>query len=123
MLAIDFFHQKNIIHRDLKLDNILVNQIEKGLFDVRVADFGLAIIHSAAEGKLNLKCGTPGYIAPEIFTGHGYNNKCDMFSLGCMFFNLLSGRHLFPGEAVSEIMDYNSRCELDSIYSLLPNLS
>jgi serine/threonine protein kinase len=43
LLAIDFFHQKKIIHRDLKLDNILINLEEDGHYDIRVADFGLAI--------------------------------------------------------------------------------
>lgn len=99
LLAIDFMHQKGIIHRDLKLDNVLVNKIViTGEVNVKIADFGLACFApSNPKEKLYEKCGTPCYAAPEILRGEGYTMKCDIFSLGSLCFNLITGRYLFPG--------------------------
>ena len=57
---------------------------------------GLAAFTKRTE-RLKHKCGSPGYIAPEIFTGKGYSFKVDIFGLGSVFFNLLTGRSLFSG--------------------------
>jgi serine/threonine protein kinase len=67
-LAIDYLHLKGILHRDIKLDNILINKIYDGEFSVKIADFGLAtfIPQGTDQAKLREKCGTPSYIAPEI---------------------------------------------------------
>jgi serine/threonine protein kinase len=69
LLALDFFERKKIIHRDIKLDNVLINSIEdKCDYEIRVADFGLASFNPK-EDLLTHKCGSPGYVAPEIFRG------------------------------------------------------
>jgi serine/threonine protein kinase len=64
-----------------------------------VADFGLACIASENE-LLFHKCGSPGYVAPEIFMDNGYDYKADIFSLGSVFYNLLTGMFLFSGQTV-----------------------
>lgn len=63
-----------------------------------MADFGLATFapHNPRE-KLYEKCGTPCYVAPEVLRNEGYTMKCDIFSLGSLFFNLVTGRYLFNG--------------------------
>ncbi len=61
-------HNKNIVHRDIKLDNILINQISEGEYDVKIADFGLATFITE-NNELMEKCGTPCYVAPEILRG------------------------------------------------------
>lgn len=60
-------HQRGIMHRDLKPDNILLNSTTEGILDVRIADFGLAC-HFQPNEPLYHKCGTPSYIAPEVLT-------------------------------------------------------
>ena len=59
-----------------------------------MADFGLAVkVHK--HHKLFQKCGTPSYIAPEMLRDQGYNTKADVFSLGSLLFNILTGKFLF----------------------------
>jgi serine/threonine protein kinase len=97
LLALDLFQKKHIVHRDIKLENILINQIEeKTKCEIRIADFGLAAFTPNDE-LITHKCGSPGYVAPEIFQKSGYSYKADVFSLGSVFFNLLTGRYLFSG--------------------------
>jgi serine/threonine protein kinase len=98
----DFIHKKGVVHRDIKLDNILINKREDGELKVKIADFGMAtfinVPHTYNEGagsRLYLKCGTPGYVAPEILRSEGYDEKCDIFSMGSLLFNLLTGFYLF----------------------------
>lgn len=89
-------HKRGVVHRDLKLDNILLNTSAPGDFDIRIADFGLAANFKPGQ-LLNQKCGTPTYIGPEVLSGGGYNEKSDIFSVGSIMFNLVSGKYLFQG--------------------------
>jgi serine/threonine protein kinase len=115
LLALDFFQRKKVIHRDIKLDNVLINAIEdKADYEIRVADFGLAAFNPKDE-MLFHKCGSPGYVAPEVFKGQGYSYHADIFSLGAVFFNLVSGRYLFSGKDLQELLKRNIECETATI--------
>ncbi len=61
-------HQKGVLHRDIKLDNILLD----GKGTVKIADFGVSRIVRSRFDKMNEQCGTPAYIAPEILRNQGY---------------------------------------------------
>lgn len=110
----DFIHKKYIIHRDLKLDNILITKIiDSEQYDVKIADFGLSAFYDKdREGLLTHKCGTLRYIAPEILRGHGYDSRCDLFSIGSIFFNLLTGYHLFQSSTSQGMLKKNMKCDL-----------
>jgi len=116
LLSIDFMHKRRIIHRDIKLDNILISNIEEGKqLNVKISDFGLSRFLSTNKNeKLREKCGTPCYIAPEILNGHSYNEIADMFSIGSVFFNLLTGRYWFEGSNVQELLSNNKKCTIVS---------
>jgi serine/threonine protein kinase len=63
--------------------------------DIRVADFGFSVqVKDLAD---IVPCGTPGYVAPEIFQGEDYTYKVDIFSVGCIAYKLLTGHVLFKG--------------------------
>jgi len=107
-------HQRGIIHRDLKPDNILLNSDKEGVLDVRVADLGLACKASVDE-VLEHKCGTPSYIAPEVLAKTGYSFKSDLFSLGSIMFNLVTGRFLFYADSLTEMLRLNKECDLQCL--------
>ena len=95
LLATDLMHRKNIIHRDLKPDNILLEDTET--WKVCITDLGLACGNFNFK-ELKVRCGTPGYVAPEVLKGtHPSSTKSDIFSLGCLMYYLIASSHLYLG--------------------------
>lgn len=82
-------HHRNIVHRDIKINNILVASNE-GKTKVSIGDLGSAIKLQSAEGTSNFQIGTPGYLPPEIIIGAKYSFGYDVWSLGCLMYLLLS---------------------------------
>lgn len=93
--ALHYAHQQNIVHRDLKPDNILFNAKGEAL----LADFGLATILSSARTMQVGSAGTPAYMAPEMFEGR-VSVKSDQYTLGCIAYELLTGRKPFDVDGV-----------------------
>ena len=104
-------HSKQIVHRDLKPANILLSSSEKGVYDVRIADFGLS--HFVEKGKfLHDRCGTPTYIAPEILRDIPYSYKADIFSIGSVMYNIVTRRFLFEDPNEAKVLKMNFECKL-----------
>ena len=94
--AVENLHNQNIVHRDIKLDNIL---IEEGSRAIKVIDFGFSVIVSSQ--MLKVFCGTPSYMSPEIVRKKDYDGKpVDMWALGVLLYVMLTGT--FPFRGVSE---------------------
>lgn len=92
--GISYCHAKNIVHRDLKLENILID--ESGL--VKLIDFGFSIC-IPKDKLLNIFCGTPSYMAPEIVSKKDYKGiHTDIWALGILLFTLLCGHFPFRGK-------------------------
>ena len=83
---LQYLHEKGIVHRDLKPENLILASKEND-YALKIADFGLA---SFIEPNTLLKdrCGSPGYVAPELLNDYGYNTKADIFSVGVIMFIL-----------------------------------
>uniref|UniRef100_UPI003AAB8855 serine/threonine-protein kinase PLK1 isoform X3 n=1 Tax=Centroberyx gerrardi TaxID=166262 RepID=UPI003AAB8855 len=93
-----YLHKNRVIHRDLKLGNIFLNDD----MDVKIGDFGLATrIEFDGERKKTL-CGTPNYIAPEVLCKKGHSFEVDVWSLGCILYTLLVGKPPFETSCLKE---------------------
>ena len=84
LLALDYLHNQGIIHRDLKPENLILASKEND-YALKIADFGLASEIKTGE-NLFLRCGSPGYVAPELLEDQGYNTKADIFSAGIILY-------------------------------------
>lgn len=87
LLSLDLMHRNRIIHRDIKPDNILI--MDKDDLKICISDLGLAC-RSDDQEEIQVKCGTPGYVAPEVLQGCNFTTKSDIFSAGSLFFNLIA---------------------------------
>eukprot|EP01016_Furgasonia_blochmanni_P047203 TRINITY_DN6916_c0_g1_i4.p1 TRINITY_DN6916_c0_g1~~TRINITY_DN6916_c0_g1_i4.p1 ORF type:complete len:529 (+),score=60.02 TRINITY_DN6916_c0_g1_i4:363-1949(+) len=107
--GIDFCHQRNIIHRDIKMDNIMVDD-KRG---IKVIDFGFSVCVDP-EMKMNLFCGTPNYMAPEIVTKKDYfGPPVDCWALGVLLYTLLHGAY--------PCLLYTSPSPRDGLLSRMPS--
>ena len=88
VLALDYLHKNNMVYRDLKPENILLDS--KG--HIKITDFGLSKILNSSKDKAFTICGTPQYLAPEVFINQGYDKNVDWWSLGCLIYEMLTGR-------------------------------
>eukprot|EP00842_Homolaphlyctis_polyrhiza_P003398 jgi/Hompol1/4059/HPOL_003454-RA len=84
--GLQYLHSNNILHRDLKLSNLLLTQS----YDLKIADFGLAAKLFDPSGEQKTMCGTPNYISPEIVSRLPYGLEADLWSLGCMMVTILT---------------------------------
>jgi serine/threonine-protein kinase len=101
-------HRQGVVHRDLKPENILVVAPDDDFeFEsVRVVDFGLAkLLADAGAGPAGSVVGTPYYMSPEQGMGEQLDTRSDVYSLGAMFYELLSGKRPFDAETVSGVIN------------------
>ncbi len=122
-----YLHDKNIVHRDLKLENILISEIEKDnntndkYFWVKIIDFGTAKIFEKNKNEKAV-VGSSYYIAPEVLHKN-YNEKCDTWSVGVILYMLIVGRAPFDGQNDEEIIENIEKGEFNSKHKKLLNSS
>lgn len=113
--GIDYVHSQGICHRDIKLENILLDDKNR----IKLIDFGFAITCSVKE-KLNVFCGTPSYMAPEIVSKKEYSGQgVDVWALGVVLYALLVGKFPFKGVDEKDLYRRISK----GIYDCPPDLS
>ncbi|ORX43081.1 kinase-like protein [Hesseltinella vesiculosa] len=91
--VVHWIHKQNCVHRDLKLENVLMYSDKHGQLKIKVSDFGLARVIDPEQPILNTRCGSEEYAAPEIVQGIGYDaRQTDAWSLGIILFALLAAQ-------------------------------
>lgn len=88
LLALNYLHKKNIAHRDLKPENFMFKEIDGQ--ELKLIDFGLSTNCRDCD-KMNIIAGSPHYISPEVLDKN-YTKKCDIWSLGVIFFEMVTGK-------------------------------
>ncbi len=91
LLALRYLHQLGIIHRDVKTKNILCSALGSSSLRVKLADFGVARLIGTSNNMASTMIGTPLYSSPEVFSGIPYDCKSDIWSLGCVAYELVAG--------------------------------
>jgi eukaryotic-like serine/threonine-protein kinase len=124
-LALSHAHEQGLVHRDLKSENIIISSGDNGRELVRLVDFGLAVVmESDANARLTAEgtvYGTPAYMSPEQACGAKLDARTDLFSLGVLIYEMLSGALPFSGPAM-DIVRQNMETDPPSIAERVPGL-
>jgi serine/threonine protein kinase len=118
--GLSFIHRAGIIHRDLKPENILVIN-EK---EIRITDFGVALLpgEECSISELQSGIGTMNYMAPEIIEGQTTDNRADIYALGVVFYEMLSGSNPFQGAPLAKQIDFRKNERFPKLHDLDPKI-
>ena len=117
--ALDHAHRQGVVHRDIKPANVLIN-LDTDV--VKVADFGIARIADATRTRTGMLLGTPSYMAPEQIAGGRIDGRSDIYSVGVMLFQLLSGALPHASDSMARLMHAIANEPAADVRSLRPEL-
>jgi len=98
--ALEYAHREGVVHRDIKPSNIML--VKDHL--VKVTDFGIARLVDASQTRTGIALGTPSYMSPEQVSGKKVGGRSDLFSLGIVFYELLTGKRPFAADTITSIL-------------------
>jgi len=116
--ALDHAHQQGVVHRDIKPANIMLTKDRV----VKVMDFGIAKMASSSKTQTNMVLGTPTYMSPEQISGKKVDGRSDIFSLGVVLFELLTGQPPFTADNLSALLFSIAHHPHPAIQTLRPDL-
>jgi tetratricopeptide (TPR) repeat protein/tRNA A-37 threonylcarbamoyl transferase component Bud32 len=102
--ALGAAHAKDVVHRDLKPDNIALTEHHGRRDFVKVLDFGIAIVMSEADVATHAAAGTPSYLAPEVILGHKADARVDIYAAGCTAYEMLVGQPPFVEDSIEAVL-------------------
>jgi len=117
--GLNFAHQQNVVHRDIKPANIMYEP-ESDI--VKITDFGIARITDSSKTKTGMVLGTPSYMSPEQLAGKKVDGRSDLFSLGVMLYQMLSGSLPFKADSMASLMFKITNEEAVDVRSIRPEI-
>ena len=114
--ALGYAHSQQVVHRDIKPANILHLDDDQ----VKVADFGIARVISSSKTQTGIIFGTPSYMSPEQVAGKKVDGRSDLFSLGVVFYELLTGARPFKGDNMTALLYAVSNTEYAPLGEIAP---
>ena len=120
--ALAHAHARGVVHRDIKPENILVDQLGSPGAQIKIADFGVARAEDSSATQTGMILGTPAYMAPEQLAGAPANPLGDLYSLGVVLFELLTGRRPLEAHSMGEWLRRISQEPATPLRQLRPDL-
>jgi serine/threonine protein kinase/tetratricopeptide (TPR) repeat protein len=125
--ALACLHSNNVFHRDLKPSNVLVGTTEQDELAVRLIDFNLSKTSQDVQSKTFVQgrtvVGTPAYMSPDQVAGQPYDAKSEVYSMGCLMYEVLTGLPPFQGETALEVLNLHAHAEVVPPTELIPEIS
>ncbi|MEO6407491.1 MAG: serine/threonine-protein kinase [Burkholderiaceae bacterium] len=118
--ALAYAHRQGVVHRDIKPANVMID-LEAG--EVKVTDFGIARIADASRTRTGMVLGTPSFMSPEQMSGRRVDGRSDLYSLGVMLYQLLTGALPHQAESMARLMSQIANEPAPDVRTLRPGLS
>ncbi|XP_061689390.1 serine/threonine-protein kinase Nek4 isoform X2 [Syngnathoides biaculeatus] len=99
-MALQYLHERNILHRDLKTQNIFLTKTNI----IKVGDLGIARVLENQNDMASTLIGTPYYMSPELFSNKPYNHKSDVWALGCCVYEMSTLKHAFNAKDMNSLV-------------------
>jgi len=116
--ALHYAHSRGVVHRDVKPSNILLTQDG----DVRIVDFGIALVSDSEISRLEGVAGSPAYMSPEQVQGHPLDARSDLYSLGAVMYEMLCGQRPFRAAALGKLLRQVVQSAPDPLREVRPEL-
>lgn len=125
-LSLEEAHETGIVHRDLKPGNVMITSVGKGKLTAKVLDFGIAkLVGPEAQSltETGAAVGTPVYMSPEQARGQTVSPATDVYAMGLLAFELVTGRRVFEGQSISEIVAKHLETQPPQLGDVAPELT